>query len=72
MIAEWNPVTAVAEALRRHWTLGIIVVCASLALRAYQRAIPDEGPSDRRFHRGYAETCQAPIRLGIYRFSARY
>jgi ABC-2 type transport system permease protein len=63
-IAEWNPVTAVAEALRRlfgnpaadfganapwpiqHsilysvvWTIGIVVVCAPLAVRAYQRTI---------------------------------
>ena len=63
-IAEWNPVTAVSEALRRlfgnpaadfgadapwpiqHsilysviWTIGIVVVCAPLAVRAYQRTI---------------------------------
>lgn len=63
-IAEWNPVTAVAEALRRlfgnpaadfganapwpiqHsilyssiWIVGIIAVCAPLAVRAYQRTI---------------------------------
>jgi ABC-2 type transport system permease protein len=65
-IAEWNPVTAVAEALRRlfgnksgefganvpwpieHsvlysvlWIIGITVVCAPLAVRAYQRTISD-------------------------------
>ena len=63
-IAEWNPVTAMAEALRRlfgnpaadfganarwpiqHsilysviWIVGIIAVCAPLAVRAYQRTI---------------------------------
>ena len=63
-IAEWNPVTAVAEALRRlfgnpaadfganapwpiqHsilyssiWIVGVIAVCAPLAVRAYQRTI---------------------------------
>jgi ABC transporter DrrB family efflux protein len=63
-IAEWNPVTAMSEALRRlfgnpaaefgaetpwpiqHsilysviWTVGIVVVCAPLAVRAYQRTI---------------------------------
>jgi ABC-2 type transport system permease protein len=65
-IAEWNPVTSVAEALRRlfgnpaaefgvdapwpiqHsilysvlWIIGIVVVCAPLAVRAYQRTISD-------------------------------
>jgi ABC transporter DrrB family efflux protein len=65
-IAEWNPVTAMAEALRRlfgnpaadfganspwpirHsivysvvWIVGIITVCAPLAVRAYQRTISD-------------------------------
>jgi ABC-2 type transport system permease protein len=65
-VAEWNPVTAVSEALRRlfgnpaadfgtdapwpiqHsilysviWTIGIVVVCAPLAVRAYQRTISD-------------------------------
>lgn len=71
-IAEWNPVTAVAEALRRlfgnpgadslpgagggaaaawpiqHsvlysviWIVGIVAVCAPLAVRAYQRTISD-------------------------------
>ncbi len=65
-IAEWNPVTSVAEALRRlfgnpaasfgvdapwpirHsilysvlWIVGIVVVCAPLAVRAYQRTISD-------------------------------
>jgi ABC transporter DrrB family efflux protein len=63
-IAEWNPVTALSEALRRlfgnpaadfgvnapwpiqHsilysviWTIAIVVVCAPLAVRAYQRTI---------------------------------
>ena len=63
-VAEWNPVTAVSEALRRlfgnpaadfgptapwpiqHsilysvlWIIGIIAVCAPLAVRAYQRTI---------------------------------
>ncbi|MCC6830534.1 MAG: ABC transporter permease [Thermoleophilia bacterium] len=65
-IAEWNPVTAVAEALRtlfgnpsaiqgpdapwsiQHpviyslaWMVGIIAVCAPLAVRAYNRTIAD-------------------------------
>jgi ABC-2 type transport system permease protein len=63
-IAEWNPITAVSEALRRLfgnpaadfgadapwpiqnsiaysviWIVGIIAVCAPLAVRAYQRTI---------------------------------
>lgn len=65
-VAEWNPVTAFAEALRalfgnargqfgadpawsiRHpvaysliWIVGIVLVCAPLAIRAYQRSIRD-------------------------------
>jgi ABC-2 type transport system permease protein len=65
-IAEWNPVTTVAESLRqlfgnpsvnRHralpwslehpvaysliWIVAIVVVCAPLAIRAYQRTISD-------------------------------
>ena len=64
--AEWNPVTAVAEALRElfgnprgdfggsppwpieHpvlyswiWVVGIVVVCAPLAIRAYRRTVTD-------------------------------
>ena len=65
-IAQWNPVTAMAEALRKlfgnpgavvgpdapwslqHpvlysviWIVGIVVVCAPLAVRVYQRTISD-------------------------------
>lgn len=65
-MAEWNPVTAVANALRvqfgnpnapvlpgdpwpiRHpvaytiiWIIGLVVVCAPLAVRAYQRSVED-------------------------------
>jgi ABC-type multidrug transport system permease subunit len=65
-IAEWNPVTAVAEALRQlfgnprgdfgdappwpieHpvayswiWIVGIVIVCAPIAIRAYRRTVTD-------------------------------